>query len=128
MRIDTATRARARPSLTPLIDVIFLLLMFFMLTTSFMRFSELDLAATGEAAAGGGGVPGLLIRLEGDRGLRLNGEPLSLAELPARLQVLAGRGATSATVQAGEDADTQALVDLMEVLRASPVNRVTLQP
>ena len=47
-----STRRRRKLSMTSLIDVIFLLLLFFMLTSTFTRFAELDLAA----ASGGGGA------------------------------------------------------------------------
>ncbi|MEM8921756.1 MAG: biopolymer transporter ExbD, partial [Pseudomonadota bacterium] len=38
-------RRRGRSSITSLIDVIFLLLLFFMLASTFTRFSEVDIAA-----------------------------------------------------------------------------------
>ena len=40
-------RRRRRLSMTSLIDVIFLLLLFFMLTSTFTRFSEVELTAAG---------------------------------------------------------------------------------
>ncbi len=44
MHISEPLPARRRISLTPLIDVIFLLLMFFMLSSTFARFADLDVA------------------------------------------------------------------------------------
>ncbi|EPX75450.1 Biopolymer transport protein ExbD/TolR [Salipiger mucosus DSM 16094] len=69
--------------MTSLIDVIFLLLLFFMLSSTFTRFSEVQLSA-----AGTGGAPGELrpvfLQLAADR-LTLNGTSVPLENLPARL-------------------------------------------
>ena len=52
MRVDTPRFARRRLGLTPLIDVIFLLLLFFMLSSTFSRFSQVPV----EGGAAGGGT------------------------------------------------------------------------
>ncbi len=44
-------RPRSRISLTPLIDVVFILLLFFMLTTQFTRWRSLDVPLVQDAAA-----------------------------------------------------------------------------
>ncbi len=45
MQFPEATRTHRRISLTPLIDVVFLLLVFFMLSSSFIRWRQVDLHA-----------------------------------------------------------------------------------
>jgi biopolymer transport protein ExbD len=72
-------RRRAVISLTPLIDVVFILLVFFMLASSFMDWRTLDL---GVARAGGGnGMRGALL-VELDLGsVRLSGRKVSETEL-----------------------------------------------
>lgn len=70
-------------SLTSLIDVIFLLLLFFMLTSTFSRFSEIELTS-GSAGAGTADTPPLFLQLRPE-GLTLNGEATSLAALPEAL-------------------------------------------
>jgi biopolymer transport protein ExbD len=76
-------RRRAIISLTPLIDVVFILLIFFMLASSFMDWRILSL---GVARAGGtGGMTGaLLVEVRKD-GLRLSGRTLSNDELISTL-------------------------------------------
>lgn len=81
---------RRRPlSMTSLIDVIFLLLMFFMLASSFTR--TVDLPLTARSAAGGGFADSRLVflRLMPKR-ITLNGRPLPLDALPERIQELGG--------------------------------------
>ncbi|MBO6948073.1 MAG: biopolymer transporter ExbD [Rhodospirillales bacterium] len=68
-------RRRAIISMTPLIDVVFILLVFFMLASSFMDWRTLEL---GVAKAGGTGkmAGAMLVELRGDD-LRLSGRTMS---------------------------------------------------
>lgn len=114
-------RYRWRPrriTLTPLIDVIFLLLLFFMLSSTFTRFAELPLMNAGGAAAGDG-TPPVFLRL-GEEGLHLNGEALNLDALPAALAAFAPEGdADTVTLLVTLDAEvtSQDLVDLLVLLQ-----------
>jgi len=83
-------RRRARISLTPLIDVVFILLVFFMLASSFLDERAIKVGAPA-AALGGASLEGaLLVELRRD-GLRLAGERLALPQLMARLAEHAAR-------------------------------------
>ncbi len=107
-----ATRfVRRSVSLTPLIDVIFLLLLFFMLSSTFSKHGEIELR---QAAAGGApSEPPLelsFVQLGADR-LTLNGAPVSLEDLrtrPEKGQVL---------VSLDKDVSSQRLVDVLVQLR-----------
>jgi biopolymer transport protein ExbD len=113
---------RRRPvTLTPLIDVIFLLLLFFMLSSTFTRFAELPLSAAG-SGAGVAEAPPLFLRISPD-GLSLNGAAQTLETLPGALGRIAGRdGDAPATilVAVAEGTSSQRLVDLLVVLRSEP--------
>jgi biopolymer transport protein ExbD len=89
-RLLRGPRRRARISMTPLIDVVFILLVFFMLASSFLdeRTIKVDSPA---AALGGTSLEGaLLVELRRD-GLRLAGERLTAPQLLARLAEHAAR-------------------------------------
>ena len=72
-------RRRAIISMTPLIDVVFILLVFFMLASSFMDWRTIEL---GVARAGGTGAMkgAMLVELRGDE-LRLSGRTVSETDL-----------------------------------------------
>ena len=70
--------------LTPLIDVVFILLVFFMLASSFLDWRAIDLNAPAEAKARGAMTGALLVEVRVD-GLRLSGETVSLDTLAARV-------------------------------------------
>jgi biopolymer transport protein ExbD len=97
--------------MTPLIDVVFLLLLFFMLTSTFSSFGEIELSqATAGAAAPGTPSERVFVQLGATR-LVLNGAPITLDELAARVE--------TGQVLVSLDADTSAqrLVDLLVRLR-----------
>jgi biopolymer transport protein ExbD len=77
-------RRRALISLTPLIDVVFILLVFFMLASSFFDWRSIDLAAPGKGTA----VPKLdgamLVEVRDDM-VRLAGAEISLDDLQQRI-------------------------------------------
>jgi biopolymer transport protein ExbD len=104
---------RAVP-LTPLIDVIFLLLLFFMLTTTFTRTGEIPLTAAG---AGGDGLPPLFLRIEHDA-LTLNGTAIAPEALADRLR--AEEDPARVLVSLADGVLAQRLADVLNVLRQVP--------
>src|SRR5690606_41796487 len=78
---------RAIVSLTPLIDVVFILLVFFMLASSYLDWRTIDLAAPVTTGAGGGVAGAVLVEIQRGR-IRLSGESLALDELVARIGAL----------------------------------------
>ena len=118
MPVDRSVRRPRRITLTPLIDIIFLLLLFFMLSSTFTRFAELPLMNAG-AGATGGGPPPVFLRLRVDT-LHLNGDGLSLDALPAALAAFAPEGdADTVTLLVTLDAEvtSQDLIDLLVLLQ-----------
>jgi len=85
MQIETAIRRRHSISLTPLIDVVFILLLFFMLATSFTDWREITLA-TGTTAAEDEQPPPAIVHVGADGALRYDGETRSVDELARVLQ------------------------------------------
>ncbi|MDU9004531.1 ExbD/TolR family protein [Sedimentitalea todarodis] len=97
--------------MTPLIDVIFLLLLFFMLSSTFSSFGEIELSqATGGAATPDTPSEQVFVQVGAER-LVLNGAPVTLDELGA--QVETGR----VLVSLDADASAQRVVDLLVRLR-----------
>ncbi len=93
MRLDTSDEGDNTISLTPLIDVVFLLLIFFLTATTFSREEvEMDLdlpeAASGEA---GGGEQTIVINISRDGRLVMNGRDVTEAALRQKLRAAASR-------------------------------------
>ena len=129
MHISEPLPARRRISLTPLVDVIFLLLMFFMLSSTFARFADLDVArqstSAGESelppAAGPADIRGAIVSVSADRRVRINGTETALEDIVAELDALYDRGARTAIIVADFSATVQDLVSVLERARGSRV-------
>ncbi len=117
-------RRRRKLSMTSLIDVIFLLLLFFMLTSTFSKFSEVELSAAGSGAVTPSDEPPLFLQL-GENTLQLNGDPLLITNLTASPLAQAKEG-TVLLVSLGQEVDAQRLTDLLVALRSLPLLRVTV--
>ncbi|HOV04483.1 MAG TPA: biopolymer transporter ExbD [Kaistiaceae bacterium] len=127
MRIDPGRKRSRSISLTPLIDVVFLLLVFFMLASTFLKYSGLDLAAakTGATATAHGTV--IVLKVLGEGRLELDGAETPADGLEAALAA-AATGADDATVaiQPGEAATVQDIATAVETARRAPVASVVV--
>jgi biopolymer transport protein ExbD len=110
------TKARRRLSMTSLIDVIFLLLLFFMLTSTFSKFSEVELTAAAQAADAPSDSPPLFLQL-GAEDIRLNGEVLALQTLSDALTAETEETARVLLVALRDDVTAQRLTDLLVAIR-----------
>ncbi len=134
MRISEPIRTRRGFSLTPLVDVVFLLVMFFMLSSTFSKFSPLDIgrqssaagAAESPAAAEGAGIRGVIISVSANAAVRVNGEEIALKDLVAMLDSLHAKGARTAIVVADSGATVQDLVSALEQARTSQIGAIAI--
>ncbi len=132
--MDFGEQERAKPqlSIAPLIDVVFLLLVFFMLAGSFIRQTALDLAMgqrplPAEATATTAGP--LLIRVAGDGSITLNGLVLSLDALGSELLGRAeGDAERKVTLRAADAVAVQSLVSVMDRITGACFHNIRLAP
>ncbi len=120
MALRIATHRRKRLSMTSLIDVIFLLLLFFMLSSTFTRFSEIPLlgATAGNATANLDTAP-LFIRLD-DQTVQLNGQNHTFDTLIDQIDEIADNEGQRILIAPRDAVTSQRLVDLLVVLAARP--------
>lgn len=85
MLANPQPRRRNLISLTPLIDVVFILLIFFMLASNFLEWRSINLNSPAESTGRGSNIEGsLLVEIRAD-GVRLSGLAVSLEELAAKV-------------------------------------------
>jgi len=116
-------RARRRPGLTPMIDVVFLLLVFFMLGSQFGREGAVSLSG-GSAGAEYSGPP-RLITIYPDQ-ITLNGVESDLAILPEALAPLTQAPDDPIILRARAGTDLQRLTQIVEALTAAGFDRLVL--
>ncbi len=121
-----ATRKPAKISLTPLIDVVFILLLFFMLTSNFMQWRQMDLpipTASEQPAEKPEVVTVRLLSNAGDVQIDDNRFNILTAGIP---ESLLGNGGRLFAVEAEDGVSTQALVELVDQLRMAGAEKVSL--
>ncbi|WP_372893573.1 ExbD/TolR family protein [Rhodosalinus sp.] len=122
LALDPPRRAR-RPSLTPMVDVVFLLLVFFMLAARIGQEGALTLA-TGGGSGAYEGPPRLVTIRPG--GVALNGAAVPVAALPDELRELGGGPGRTVVLRAAEGADLQRLAEVTGALTAAGFDRLVL--
>lgn len=122
MQFTQPARPRRKPSLTPMIDVVFLLLVFFMLASRFgvEAMLPLPLAASGGDRYNG---PPRLVEIWPDR-VALNGRPVP--DLPAALRPLMTAPTDMVILRGRAGADLQRVVQVSEDLRAAGFTALVL--
>ncbi len=114
---------RRRPSLTPMIDVVFLLLVFFMLAARFGQEGALDLAIGGGGADWQG--PPRLVRIAGDS-VQLNGQAVTPEALIQALTRLTETVSDPIVIRADEGVALQRLLDVMAGLEQGGFTNLVL--
>lgn len=118
MQIERSTRKRREIGLTPLIDVVFQLLLFFMLSTSFIRTEsmELSIPKAGDSKL----VPSkgiIRVFVEDAQTIRLASQVVSEQELRTELRLaLVKDPERPVLLLAGQEVNVQRLVDVMDMV------------
>ncbi|MFV0515027.1 MAG: ExbD/TolR family protein [Jhaorihella sp.] len=113
--LSTPRKSR-RPSLTPMIDVVFLLLVFFMLASRFGIDQVLPLPLAGAGGAYDG--PPRLIDIAPD-GVRLNGMAIDKAALPGALAALTRSPSDTVILRGRDGASLQRVIEVSDTLRGA---------
>ena len=126
IQLNTIIRRR-RPSLTPMIDVVFLLLIFFMLVARFGVDKVIDInlpSALGQSSQYEG-VP-RLVEIKSDNIVSLNGTQISLDQLSSKLSQLMPSPNAMIIVRSSAEANTQDLLDVLLYLKSEKIMNVSV--
>lgn len=115
---------RRRPSLTPMIDVVFLLLVFFMLASRFGVDQVLPMALSGQGGATYSGAPRIVDIAPG--ALHLNGVAVAEGDLSARLAPLTATAGDTIVLRGQDGAHVQRIIDIAEMLSGAGFTALVL--
>jgi biopolymer transport protein ExbD len=126
MRLELAAPARRRGiSLTPLIDVVFILLLFFMLSSTFTQWRQLDLVVPGRGATSA--VEQHQVVLLSDEGrFSVDGIEFELRDSAALARQISQQTDDLFVVSARSGLGTQAIIRLLDALKAAGARQLTL--
>lgn len=119
--------ARAELSMTPLIDMVFLLLIFFAVTTNFTKETGIQVDKAGAATARILDRNLILIAVDRDGSYWYDGAARSLTEIAASVSAeLASKPSTSVIILPDKNGRVEPLVRLMDALRSRGISRFSL--
>ena len=105
-------KVKKRLALTSLIDIIFLLLLFLMLTSTFSKFSEIELSAAATAAESNVSEKILFLRISALR-IDLNSDEVQIHSLSKSIKSFTKNAKASLVIIMDEDVKSQRLVDIL---------------
>ncbi len=127
MEFEGRARIHSHLDIAPLIDIVFLLLVFFMLTSTFMVPEAIDLELPESKSAQVSDITPIVVSLNEVGQLALNGERIELEQLRAAVEPLIKQNA-DAPITLKSDASTrvQQLLHVMDEIRAAGGTDVAL--
>ena len=120
-------RLKQELSVAPLIDVVFLLLIFFMLTSTFIEPEAVDLMLEGWQSATVTPAEPLEVQVTTEGTIRLNGLRLSLGQLTTEISArIKGDQERAVTIKADAEVQVQVLVQIMDQVQLAGANNLRL--
>ncbi len=127
MRLLDKKQRKVVINITSLIDVILLLLIFFMLTTSFVEQPGMKLDLPKTQSSTGEKPEGLEIVVLADGTINLNGESVSLEELPAKLEEKLGQSPEkSLLLRADREVPHGTVVEIMDIAKLKGLEKLII--
>ena len=105
-------KVKKRLALTSLIDIIFLLLLFLMLTSTFSKFSEIELSVAATAAESNVSEKILFLRISTLR-IDLNSDEVQINSLSKSIKSFTKNAKASLVISMDQDVTSQRLVDVL---------------
>ena len=112
-------------NLTPMLDVVFIMLIFFIVTTSFIKESGIEIERPEASAATPRPDAQVMVALTGEGAVWVDGQPVDVHRVGPEVAGLIS-GSASVVIQADRQATTGLLVEVMDRLREAGVEDVAV--
>lgn len=108
--------------MTPMLDIVFIMLIFFIVTAVFLDETGINLREAPDVEPPDSSEPAILVQLNEQDMAFIEGEAISLSAVPARVQAMRAQAPTSnVSLQAEPDASINAVVFLKDQMDAANV-------
>ena len=116
MDFSGRSKSKVELNVAPLIDIVFLLLVFFMLASTFIRPESINLAIRTPSGVGEQSEQPILVHIGANGAIRLNGLVLTIQDLKQELLARSSlpQNNRTITVQTQDDVSVQFLVKVMD--------------
>ena len=113
--------------LTPLLDVVFIMLIFFIVTTSFVKEAGIDVNRPSAATAEKKEKASILVAIDKNGGVWVDKRKIDIRSVRANIERLHAESPEGAVaVQADEGSKTGMLVKVMDQIRAAGVTNISI--
>lgn len=127
MEFEGRARIRTQLDVTPLIDVVFLLLIFFLLTSTYITRESIELTLPSSGTAVAREDAPVVVGLDRENRLYIGDETVSAVELEAALsRSLSGRDRKAVTLKADRSVELQSLLDVIDRVRSAGATELSL--
>ena len=120
------SRRRVSLDISPLLDVVFLLLIFFLVTTTFMPDASMDLELPESTTATQSEIAATVVTVGEDGGVQIDGDSVSMQELERTIAALLPEEREKITVRADARVDYGVIVRIIDALRNAGVDALSL--
>ena len=130
MNFGEKTRTRISINITSLVDILIVLLLFFMLTTQFVHMEILNLSLSGDNKGAVKGAPknaAIIVTLTGSGRFIINGNEFNLLQLKEKIKPLLGKSAEKdIMIVSKKKASVQDVVTAIDYIKAVGGRNISL--
>lgn len=118
MRKSFATEEQTGVDMSPLIDMVFILLIFFMVSTTFVKDMKLDLDRPGASSAAAANSKAIRVYIDNQSKVYIDGQPTRIWVLQSKVRELLKSGSTaSVLVVTDKNVPAQTLIEVVDTCR-----------
>ncbi|WP_018983770.1 ExbD/TolR family protein [Salinimonas chungwhensis] len=124
----TSTEDEAQVDMTPMLDIVFIMLIFFIVTTSFVKEKSLDVSRP-EDNQSNNNEPSksLSIRIDETGQIFMGGREVDIRRVVANAQTfLAENNTDTAAIQAAEDTEEGVVVEVMNQVKIAGIDKISV--
>lgn len=122
-----AAKRRKNINITPLIDIVFILLLFFMLSSNFQHWRQIDLSSAEKTETKTDSEKVRVLSILDNLGaFSVNGKTYSLVDQAAVRALIAEQPTAVFAIQATEGVQTQTVISLLDALKQQGAKHVSL--
>lgn len=118
MRRRIANEEATNVDLTPMIDMVFILLIFFMVSTTFVKDMKIDIERPGAASAQSASSKALRVNIDSSQNVYIDGKPVRVWMVQSRVrELLDSAGTKSVLVIVDRRVPAEKLVEIVDQCR-----------
>ena len=113
--------------MTPMLDIVFIMLIFFIVTTSFVKEKGLDANRPEDNSESNEKSKSLSVRIDANGVITMGGREVDVRRVVANAQTFLANNATdTAAIQADEDTEHGVVVEVMNQIKIAGIDKISV--